>query len=446
MSKKLLPDVLKGDERVTALAELIEKSRQETQELLPFLFIYDLSTLSDSELEDLAWQFDVSRTAWELAQDRSQKEELVKNAVILKMKLGTPWAIKKILQLLNISVDIVEWFETGGNLPPHTFGIKTTSVPENFKKILSVINDYKRESAHLAILTDGNCRSRLNLDRSCQLSRVLLSSLDGVKKDGVRFCFVEKKKSKFEKTYDTPAEHVTRYLSARHFPVSRTKLDSFKLSRVKAEIPPFSLHSLVWGEGFTHKASQEREFYRQTNCNLVLSSDRLSVKGFQGKVEKSKTLKLSAGSLDRKLKEILPLTCTPSLASSSHFTVPAPSAGSSASRLIERQGGDTPPALSKKLVLSTPSFRYQAAVRSVVVPASSEVPRFWSGSWKGYWTDSYEACGEGTRIQAEDFSALSGGASLSGNFKTPLPVVAYSNTLDAMKLSRETVKFAGWRN
>lgn len=278
MSKKLLPDVLKGDERVTALAELIEKSRQETQELLPFLFIYNLSTLSDSELEDLAWQFDVSRTAWELAQDRSQKEELVKNAVILKMKLGTPWAIKKILQLLNISVDIVEWFETGGNLPPHTFGIKTTSVPENFKKILSVINDYKRESAHLAILTDGNCRSRLNLDRSCQLSRVLLSSLDGVKKDGVRFCFVEKKKSKFEKTYDTPAEHVTRYLSARHFPVSRTKLDSFKLSRVKAEIPPFSLHSLVWGEGFTHKASQEREFYRQTNCNLVLSSDRLSVK------------------------------------------------------------------------------------------------------------------------------------------------------------------------
>ncbi len=157
MSKELLPDVLKGDTRATALAELIEKNRQETQELLPFLFIYDLSTLSDSELEDLAWQFDVSKTAWELAQDRSQKEELVKNAIILKMKLGTPWAIKKVLEILKLGGEIHEWFTYGGE--PYRFKIDLffeelikngiTLTPEVEKELLNLINAYKNERSHL---------------------------------------------------------------------------------------------------------------------------------------------------------------------------------------------------------------------------------------------------------------------------------------------------------
>ena len=152
MSKKLLPDVLKGDKRATALAELIEKDRQEIQELLPFLFVYNLSTLSDSELEDLAWQFDVSKTAWKLTQDRSQKEELVKNAIILKMKLGTPWAIKKVLETLKLAGEIKEWFEYGGE--PYRFkvdlGIQDREItPELRDKLLQLINEYKNERSWL---------------------------------------------------------------------------------------------------------------------------------------------------------------------------------------------------------------------------------------------------------------------------------------------------------
>jgi phage tail P2-like protein len=157
MSKKLLPDVLKGDKRATALAELIEKDRQEIQELLPFLFVYNLSTLSDSELEDLAWQFDVSKTAWKLTQDRSQKEELVKNAIILKMKLGTPWAIKKVLEILKLGGEIHEWFTYNGK--PYHFKIDLffeelikngiTLTPEIEEKLLRLINAYKNERSWL---------------------------------------------------------------------------------------------------------------------------------------------------------------------------------------------------------------------------------------------------------------------------------------------------------
>ena len=141
-----------------------------------------------------------------------------------------------------------------------------------------------------------------------------------------------------------------------------------------------------------------------------------------------------------------PLVCKPCHTSSACYAVPALSAGSSVSRLFERQGGDALPSLSRKFVLSTPVERFQVAVRSVVVPASSEAPRFWVGDWKGYWTDSYIASGEQRKIQAESFSTLSGKASLSQDFSTPLPVVALNSSLSQMKLSGETPRFAGWRN
>jgi len=446
MSKKLLPDVLKGDKRATALAELIEKSRQETQEFLPFLFIYNLSTLSNSELEDLAWQFDVSKTAWELAQDRRQKEELIKNAIILKMKLGTPWAVKKILQILGFSVEIIEWFGTGGNLPPHTFALSVNRVPKNVKEIISVISDYKPASAHLAILTDGNCRNRLNLDRSCKLSRTLLSSLDGVKKEGVRFCFVEKKESDFEFHIQQPLQAVETHFYARHFPISRMRLDSFSLSKVTAEIPHGSSHGFILSDGYELKSSCVEDFYLQTNCNLVLSAGKLSEKGFQGSRSKGKGFKLSEGKLGSKPYEVVPLTCKPPLTSSESFEVPAPSAGSSLSCVFEEMGGETPPNLSRGLSLSSSNRKPIGSSVSFSFADSLTAPRYWVGSWKGTWEDSYAVSVESEVIHSEKFSALSGKASLSKDFSTPLPVFSINSVLGSMKLSSETPRFSSWRN
>ena len=442
---ELFPPNLRKDENVQAFAEILDRVFSElTEQDLQKLFVYAVDNQPEEVLDWLAWQFHVE--GYDLAKTVEEKRNLVKNAIELHRYKGTKYAVQKALSILGLTTEIVEWFETGGNLPPHTFGIRTASVPEDFKKILSVINDYKRESAHLAILTDGNCRSRLNLDRSCQLSRVLLSSLDGVKKEGVRFCFVERKEAEFEQSYEEPGKHVTRYLSARHFPVSRTRLDSFRLSRIKPEILQGAVHSLIWSEALTHESKASEKIYRRTECNLVLSSDKLSEKGFQGRIEKAKPFRLSLSKLGNRLNETVPLVCKPSSTSSACYAVPTLSAGSSVSRLFERQGGDTPSSLSRKFVLSTPVERYQAAVKSVVVPVSLEAPRFWVGDWKGYWTDSYVASGEQGRVQAESFSTLSGKASLSQDFSTPLPVVALNSSLSQMKLSSETPRFAGWRN
>ncbi|WP_457635769.1 phage tail protein I [Persephonella sp.] len=155
MSEKLLPDILRKDERLKAFAELERKSFQQLSAKVPYLLVYKLESLSNSELEDLAWQFDISQTEWELATDRKQKEELIKNNILLKAKRGTPWAIKRILDLLDLQGQINEWFEYGGQ--PYRFkvdiNLKYQGLEQDtYNKLLNLINEYKNVRSHLEVL------------------------------------------------------------------------------------------------------------------------------------------------------------------------------------------------------------------------------------------------------------------------------------------------------
>jgi len=152
MSEKLLPDILRKDERAKAFAELEKKVFEQISAKLPYLFIYKLENLSDEELEELAWQFDISQTQWELATDRKQKEELIKNNILLKGKRGTPWAIKRVLELLGLQGQIKEWFEYNGQ--PYKFkvelGVENREITTNLRdELLKLINEYKNERSYL---------------------------------------------------------------------------------------------------------------------------------------------------------------------------------------------------------------------------------------------------------------------------------------------------------
>ena len=155
MSKKLLPDILKKDERLKAFAELEGKNFKEVSAKLPYLFVYKLENLSDSELEELAWQFDISKVEWELATDRKQKEELIKNNILLKAKRGTPWAIKRVLELLGLEGQIQEWFEYGGQ--PYRFKVDIDLKyqglqSDTYDKLLNLIEEYKNLRSKLEVL------------------------------------------------------------------------------------------------------------------------------------------------------------------------------------------------------------------------------------------------------------------------------------------------------
>ncbi|SNZ10730.1 phage tail protein, P2 protein I family [Persephonella hydrogeniphila] len=152
MSEKLLPDILRKDKRLEAFAELEGKSFEQVSAKIPYLLIYKLENLSDSELEELAWQFDISQTEWELATDRKQKEELIKNNILLKAKRGTKWAIKKVLDLLGLQGQISEWFDYGGQ--PYRFKVDIDLKYQGFQsdtydKLFNLIKEYKNVRSHL---------------------------------------------------------------------------------------------------------------------------------------------------------------------------------------------------------------------------------------------------------------------------------------------------------
>ena len=191
MSKKLLPDILKKDERLKAFAELEVKNFKEVSAKLPYLFVYKLENLSDSELEELAWQFDISKVEWELATDRKQKEELIKNNILLKAKRGTPWAVKKALSMINIKAKLTEWFETNGELPPYTFIVQTDKPPSDVEKLIALINEYKNLRSKLYAITDGNCKKTFRWDISF-LDGSIFDDLQGQNINGVRVCFLYK--------------------------------------------------------------------------------------------------------------------------------------------------------------------------------------------------------------------------------------------------------------
>ncbi len=158
MSEKLLPDILRKDKRLKAFAELEDKNFKEVSAKLPYLFVYKLENLSDSELEELAWQFDISKIEWELATDRKQKEELIKNNILLKAKRGTPWAIKRVLELLGLKGQLQEWFEYDGK--PYHFKLNIFSKnkyisPQTEDKLIQLINQYKNERSHIEKISIG---------------------------------------------------------------------------------------------------------------------------------------------------------------------------------------------------------------------------------------------------------------------------------------------------
>ncbi len=158
MSEKLLPDILRKDKRLKAFAELESKNFKEVSAKLPYLFVYKLENLSNEELEELAWQFDISKVEWELATDRKQKEELIKNNILLKAKKGTPWAIKRVLELLGLKGQLQEWFEYGGT--PYHFKVNIFSKnkyisPQTEDKLIKLIHEYKNERSHIEKISIG---------------------------------------------------------------------------------------------------------------------------------------------------------------------------------------------------------------------------------------------------------------------------------------------------
>lgn len=80
------------------------------------LLVYLVDTVNVSALPHLAEQFHLlGNEGWLFASTEQEKRNLIKNAIELHKYKGTKYALRKVLEILNLNGKIWEWFEYQGN-------------------------------------------------------------------------------------------------------------------------------------------------------------------------------------------------------------------------------------------------------------------------------------------------------------------------------------------
>lgn len=102
---RLLPSSIK-DERSLAILALVDRLAGLSTGLLG---IYDMDTAPAAALDQLAAQLQVLGVrGWALATSEAEKRALLKNAIALHRKTGTPWAIKQALATVGWGGGVLE--------------------------------------------------------------------------------------------------------------------------------------------------------------------------------------------------------------------------------------------------------------------------------------------------------------------------------------------------
>lgn len=119
--KDLVPDSIKDDDQVSAAIDALDKEIQKVSALceVPRL-ISRIDELSGDALDHLAWQFRVD--AWRSDLPAKNKRDLLRGAIAIHRKKGTPWAVEQAMDATGVPVELEEWFEYGGD--PYYFRVR----------------------------------------------------------------------------------------------------------------------------------------------------------------------------------------------------------------------------------------------------------------------------------------------------------------------------------
>lgn len=151
--ERLLPPGIR-DENWLAMLELLDRLDDLD---LGALLVYRLSSVDASALSHLAWQFHLMGTeGFELAASEAQRRTLVQNAIERHRHKGTPWALKDVITLLDLTATIVEWWQEAA--APFTFRLQVEIGDSGLTLagwlyLLGLIESYKRKAAHMTELT-----------------------------------------------------------------------------------------------------------------------------------------------------------------------------------------------------------------------------------------------------------------------------------------------------
>lgn len=104
--------------------------------------------LNEAELDQLATDWNVFWYSY--SANISVKRKLIKNAPLVFKRLGTVWAVEKVLNDYLTGCELQEWFEYSGN--PHHFRIITLNteiLQSDIQTFLAILERVKRKSQWL---------------------------------------------------------------------------------------------------------------------------------------------------------------------------------------------------------------------------------------------------------------------------------------------------------
>lgn len=146
---KLLPQFMRDDKAVQGLAAGIDSIIPGLVSEVEKLSTWDrIDTLSEKELDDLAWELNI--LWYDVGASIDVKRNLVRNSDAVYKKLGTKWAVENVINTYFGEGYVEEWFQYGGE--PGCFRIYSTNPTVNeskFTEFLNLLSKVKRASSQL---------------------------------------------------------------------------------------------------------------------------------------------------------------------------------------------------------------------------------------------------------------------------------------------------------
>lgn len=146
---KLLPEFMRKDEAVVALASAVNNLIREPAKKIKTIRVWDqIDAMDDAQLDEMAWELNV--LWYDKNADISIKRDVLKNSDLVHMRLGTKWAMENVIASYFGNGYIEEWFEYGGK--PGYFVVHTTNpslANERFAEFLELLDKVKRVTARL---------------------------------------------------------------------------------------------------------------------------------------------------------------------------------------------------------------------------------------------------------------------------------------------------------
>jgi phage tail P2-like protein len=150
---ELQTESMKKDPTTIAMCAALEPLlKQIANDIDKTIIIGDIDNVSEAVLDELAWQWHVDfyeGTA-------EQKRQLVKNALIIHLTKGTPFAVETLIATIFGQGRVEEWFEYSGQ--PYHFRVivdNTSATGEQADKFIRMLESVKNKRSKLDQIVIG---------------------------------------------------------------------------------------------------------------------------------------------------------------------------------------------------------------------------------------------------------------------------------------------------